>query len=175
MKKLACLFFAILFVAACDYKIALVQKPSIKIDKKLIGVWERSNDQGKIEKLLILPLNEYEYLISFPAESKNSMFAKACFFKCSGKTLVQLCWLGTSKGVISNDGRDFQYAVYTIKNNQLRASLLNTAVVNKNIASDSELVNAIKKNINDPKLFKKPMVFERTMKKTAKNNKEPIK
>lgn len=63
-------------LAGCDYTVLLVKTPEIDIDKSVVGLWERSKNDGQTESLLILPLNKHEYMVSYPAGSKNAMFAR---------------------------------------------------------------------------------------------------
>jgi hypothetical protein len=160
MKKVIFTLISLLLITSCDYKVAIVEKPSMQINDKLIGTWERTNEQNKIEKLLILPIDKYEYFIAYPLGNK-AMFAKACFANIADKILVQIKWFGTAEGVIPKDGRVYQYAEYTLGKNQLHIQMLNTNIINKDIKTSSELKNTIKVNIDNPKLFYNPMNFEK--------------
>ena len=64
MKNLL-IFFAALLLIGCDYTIPLVTKPNISIDKSLLGLWQTKGDDGKTLQLLVLPLDDKEYLVSY--------------------------------------------------------------------------------------------------------------
>ena len=164
MKKVFLSFFCILLLTSCDYKVPLVKKPNIKIDNNIIGLWQRKNNQGKTEKLLVLPISEYEYFVAYPLGS-NSMFAKACFCSIDNKKIIQIKWFGTAKCVLPKDDRAYQYSEIILKNNKLAIKMLNTDIVNKEVSSSTELSNAIKENINNPNLFHNQMNFEKTIEK----------
>jgi hypothetical protein len=162
MKKIISSLIVLILFSSCDYKVALVEKPQIQIDNKLTGTWERTNKQKKIEKLLILPIDEYEYFIAYPL-GNNAMFAKACFCNIANKTLVQIKWFGTAEGVIPKDGRVYQYLEYKFDKNKLNIQMLNTKVINKDIKTSTELKNQIKANIDNSKLFYNPMSFTKIL------------
>lgn len=165
MKNLTVFVLSLLILCSCDYKVALVENPAIKINRKLVGTWERINEGGNSEKLVILPLSEYEYLIVYPQGSDSEMYAKAVFYKDSKIFLVQLQWFGNAKGETNKDGRVYQYAKYSLNGEELKVSLLNTKVVSKDIADSKRLIKLIAKNLENPKLFNRPMKFSRTKKK----------
>src|SRR5580658_2328884 len=108
MKKL----FIILvwgLLAGCDYTVPLVKTPGTEIDKSVLGLWQRPIAEGKIEQLLVLPLDKNEYLVSYPLDAKEGMFARACLCRTDDKTLVQLKWFGTAEGKLPDDERVFQF------------------------------------------------------------------
>ena len=72
MKK--AMFVAVyVMLAECDYTVPLVNTPEIDIDRSVVGLWQRSREDGKTESLLVLPLNKHEYMVSYPAGSKDAM------------------------------------------------------------------------------------------------------
>ena len=151
----------IFLITSCDYKVQLVESPDIKINKMLIGQWTRLDNEQNKDSLLILPLNKYEYFISFPNGTNNSMFAKACFFDESGVKLVQLTWIGNIKGETVKDGRCYQYAKFSLNNKTLTVSLLSTNTIRKNINSKEKFLEQLEKNKKNPNLFEKPMIFQK--------------
>lgn len=148
-------------LAGCDYTVPLVEKPEQAIDKALVGAWERTTAQGESERLLILPLGKTEYLVSFPAGSKDAMFARACLCKAADLTLVQLTWFGTARGVPPEDGRVYQFASCAVTGDTLKGRLLNGDVVDRDAASSAALATAIEANKENVNLFREEMVFTR--------------
>ena len=57
MKILILMCFACALLAGCDYTVPLVKTPNAGIDAAVVGLWQRSGEGGKIESLLVLPLN----------------------------------------------------------------------------------------------------------------------
>jgi hypothetical protein len=158
MKKLL-IVLACVLLAGCDYTEPLVKSPQIAIDRSALGLWQRAKDDGQTEQLLVLPLGEREYLVSFPSGSKNAMFARACLFRIAGRTLVQLKWLGTAAGNLPKDNRVFQYATYSVAGDKITVRLLNSELVRKDLVFTDDLAKAIVANKNDPHLFKENMIF----------------
>jgi hypothetical protein len=160
MKKLW-LVMTCLWCLSCDYTIPLVDPPQLPIDKNLLGVWEQSKEEDEVEQLLVLPLNANEYMISYPHRSSEALFARAWLVDCAGKTLLQIQWIGNSRGDTADDHRVYQVASYSIKSHQLAMGLLNASVIHKDISSSAELMDAIQRNKNNPKLFTGEMIFRR--------------
>ena len=154
--------FAMVFAAAaagCDYTVPLAEKPERAIDAALVGAWERTTGQGEIERLLVLPLGKTEYLVSFPAGSKDAMFARACLCNAAGLTLVQLTWFGTARGALPEDGRVYQFASCTVAGDTLKGRLLNGDVVDRDANSSAALATAIEANKENANLFREEMIF----------------
>lgn len=161
MKRMMIVSAVCLLLASCDYTVPLVKTANIPIDPALVGQWQRTGEDNKIESLLVLPLSKQEYLVVFPAGSKDAMFARGCFWRNDGTTWVQLDWFGTAQGELPEDNRTFQYATYTVESDTLTCRLLNPDVVAKDIASSDALVKAITANKDNPKLFRENMVFRK--------------
>jgi hypothetical protein len=163
MKKLLFLLACGLLVG-CDYTVPLVTAPGIEIDKSVLGLWQTPTEDGKTEQLLVLPLDNNEYLVSYPSDAKDGMFARACLCRTDDKILVQLKWFGTAEGKLPDDKRVFQFVSYSISDDKLTVRLLNSDVVKKDVASTKELAESIAANRDKPNLFKKAMVFTKVNK-----------
>lgn len=163
MKSLLMLLSCGLLVG-CDYTVPLVQTPETDIDNAVLGLWQRTKENGKIEQLLVLPIEKREYLVSYPAESDNAMFARACLAQAGGKTVVQLKWFGTAEGNVPDDNRVFQYVTYSVSDDKLTFRLLNSEVVKKDVNSTDALAKAIAANTDKPQLFKEAVVFSKVAK-----------
>jgi hypothetical protein len=162
-KTLIMLMAAVLF-AGCDFTVPLVTTPGMDIDKSLLGLWQGTGDDGKIEQLLVLELDAREYLVSYPSASKDGMFARACLCRADNQTLVQIKWVGTANGNPPDDNRVFQYASYTVSGDKMSVRFLNNEVVNKDAASSAELLKSIAANRDKPDLFRTAAVFTKVSK-----------
>ena len=160
LKAWSVAFFSA-FLAGCDYTVQLVKTPELPIDRALIGAWSREADNGRTEHLLVLPLGPAEYLVSFPADDKNALFARACHSRAGDWKLVQLTWFGTARGTVPEDSRVYQYAVYTVKGDTLQIGLLNADVVKREVTTAEALVQALDASRDNPALFREAMVFKR--------------
>jgi hypothetical protein len=133
----------------------------------LIGLWKRTDKDGENEKLLVLPLTAEKYLVSYPSNSQNAMFAKASKSKVDNLTLIQLEWIGTAEGIIPDGNLVFQFLRFKLsdKSRNLSLKLLNPKTVGKNFKSSEELKNSIIKHIDNSKLFRKTIHFRKTDRK----------
>ncbi len=167
------LLFAIisLLLAGCDFTVPLSGKPEMAIDGRALGLWERVKPNGETERLLVMALNEREYILSWPKDAETELFARAHLFEFSGKTLVQLQWFGNSDGdapdddrvfgAVQDDDRVFQIAAYTMTGNALEIQLLNADLIGKDFQSSDELARALESNNDNPALFRDEMIFKK--------------
>jgi len=167
MKKVPFLLLLALLWAGCEYQAPLVTTPEIEMDRSVLGLWRKAGNDGPEEYLLVLPLNEHEYLVSYPARTAKAMFAKASLCRVAGRTLVQLQWFGTAQGRLPDDARVFQYAGYAVTDAGLTVRLLNSQVVSKDAASSAALTRAITAHRQDPNLFRADMVFQKVQTDSA--------
>lgn len=158
MKPLLPLFVCLLLVG-CDFTVPLVETPTLDIDKSAIGAWEKPKAGGQAERLLVLPLGKQEYLVSYTGNGIDSIYARGCLCKAADATLVQLQWIGNSKGAPPDDGRIYQFASFTVTGNQLSLRLLNPEVVSRDLKSAAALTKEIVDNKANPSLFREAMVF----------------
>ena len=162
MKKCSLLLVCAL-LAGCEYTAPLVETPEIDVDKSVLGLWRRTKDNGETESLLVLPWSNREYLVSFPAETENPLFARVVLCRVAGQTLAQIRWIGTGEGNTPDDNRVFQYLTYSATPDTLTLRMLNSDVVSKKLATTAELTRAITENKANPDLFKEPMVYRKAV------------
>lgn len=151
-----------LVLSGCDYPVPLAGEPDIPVDERAVGRWERVRQDGTSEELLILPLDDKEYVLSWPAGSSRELFARAYLFNHSGETLVQLEWIGTSEGKVPDDGVVYQIAAYNLTEDTLAIRLLNPAVTGKDFDTTGELAGSIDANHDNPGLFREAITFVKT-------------
>lgn len=151
-------------LVGCDFTVPLVTTPSIEIDKSVLGLWQIVDTDKKTEQLLVLPLDKNEYLVSYPANTNDGMFARACLCRTGDKTLVQLKWFGTADGKASDDNRVYQFLSYTVAGDKLTIRMLNADAVNKDASSSEELAKSIAANKDKTNLFGEAGVFTKVSK-----------
>lgn len=161
MKKMLVVSAVCALLAGCDYTVPLVETAGMPIDVGVVGLWQRVDADNNSERLLVLPLNEREYLVVYPAESKEALFACGSLWRNEGFTLVQLDWFGTAQGKLPEDRRTFQYADYSLEADKLTLRLLNPEAVTRDAASTAALSAAIAANLKNPQLFRAAMVFSK--------------
>jgi hypothetical protein len=160
MKTLLPPLLAGLLLASCDFTVPLVESPTIDLDKSVLGAWEKpKSDGGPRERLLVLPLDKHEYLVAFTGNGTDSIYARGCLCKAADLTLVQLKWIGNSKGEAPDDTRVYQFASFSVSGNQLNLRLLNPETVGRDAKSTADLTKVIEANKASPALFREAMVF----------------
>lgn len=160
MTLLALTTLAVAALGGCDYTTPLVATPEIEIDQALVGLWQSTKPGEPADKLLILPLNPREYLVSYPAGKDDAMFGRGCLWRGAGLTLVQLDWFGTARAALPEDRRTFQFAAYTVAGGQLSVRLLNADLVKNDVQTPDELAKAIAAHKNDAALFREALLFK---------------
>ncbi len=161
MKKALLMAMCGGLLLGCDYKVSLVETASEPIDPAVVGAWERTSEGGSVERLLILPISEQEYLVVFPEGASNALYARGHLWRHKDITLVQLDWFGTSRVDLPQDDRTFQYVSFSVDADTLTCRLLNPEVVDKDIRSSAALVEAIMENNDHPELYRPSMVFQK--------------
>ena len=160
MTLLAVTTLAVAALGGCDYTTPLVATPEIEIDQALVGLWQSTKPGGPADKLLVLPLNPREYLVSYPAGKDDAMFGRGCLWRGAGLTLVQLDWFGTARAALPEDRRTFQFAAYTVAGGQLSVRLLNADLVKNDVQTPDELAKAIAAHKDDETLFREALLFK---------------
>lgn len=153
MRRIALLAVCVL-LAGCEYVTPLVKSPEKEIDKRVLGLWERRMDDGRLERLLVLPLGQKEYLVSFPSNSEDAMFARGCLCEVAGRMIVQLEWFGTAKGKLPKEDRVFQFATYSFDAESMKVSMLNSDIVGKDVKTSEDMKASIENAKDNPALFK---------------------
>jgi len=148
-------------LAGCDYTVSLVDKPDAEIDRTILGLWQRTNEEAKVEDLVILPLGDKEYMISYPTDSGKAMYARGCLARVDDLALVQLTWFGNSDGGVPDDGKVYQYVTYAVDGDVLSFRLLNDDVVGKDAAASLGMAAAIREKKGEKDLFEAPMAFRK--------------
>ena len=150
------------FLVSCEFSEPIATVPGKAIDPTILGLWERKNDAGVTEKLLVLPLSETQYLVSFPAHTADAMFAKVDAHDVADRTLMQIEWVGTARGKSSDTKKVFQFATCTTAENSLSLRTLDSTVIGQNIAGGKALEEAIRTQKDNPKAFREAMVFQKS-------------
>lgn len=148
-------------LSGCDYTVQIAKTPELPTDSALVGSWLRTDDREQDQRLLVLPLGSNEYVVSYPANDRDSMYARACLCKADDLTLIQLTWFGTARGVTPEDARIYQYVVYTLKGDTLSVGLLNADVVKRDATTTSALLEAIREKRQSTDLFREAMTFKK--------------
>lgn len=158
-----------LLAVGCEYAVPLVADSEMPVDRSIVGLWQRVAREGESprqhpEHLLVLPWSQTRYVVGYPAKSPHAMIANAALVDVADIRMAQLEWIGTIEGRLPENDNTFQYATYTLDaddENRLTVRLLNSDVVTRDATSAADLNDAIRRNSDNPDLFRAPMVFTR--------------
>ena len=159
LTSFAAALLAAALLSACDYTVPLVTTPDHVLDAALVGAWQRTREDGQVERLLVLPLGPREYLVAYPAGAPEAMYARACRWTGPDLSLLQIEWVGTARGGVPDDPKVYQYASCRVEEGALRVRLLNNDVVSGAVTSAAELVHSVAAHRADENLFRPEMVF----------------
>jgi hypothetical protein len=131
-----------LVLSGCIYDAPITEKPTGKIDERLLGDWVEKDDSTR--HLLVCKLNEKEYVIHYAG-----MF-RAFFSDVDGKRFVNLQNIEPAEDA----KRKYAFAAYELKNaGTLVVRTVNTEVILENLHSSAEIAASIGRNLKNPKLF----------------------
>ncbi len=156
---IVCVCIVMLLTNGCDYKVALVDTPALPIEPKLIGLWETLINTAPV-KITILELDAKQYLVVYPSDSPDAMYARATFCAATDFALVQLTWIGAANAQADFSKAPHQYAAFKLDGDELEVRLLNPATV-KPTESAAELLADIKANNANPALFRDTITLSR--------------
>ena len=166
MKWLGCFFpiLALLLVlgTGCDYRVALVEDPSITMNTELVGMWEYRDQRDRRNRLLVLPMDAEQFLVVLTHENEPSLYGRATKWEKGEKSLIQLDWIGTERRVVPEaDGARFQYVKYALDDDTLRFRLVSTDVLPEDVKSSKELLQLIDEHWDDSGFFRSEATYQR--------------
>ena len=139
-----------LLFAGCIYEAPITEKPTRRIDEKLLGDWTATNDKGETVKMKVVKEDDERYIVLFDHDlyrAWHSDVAGRPFFT------VQELEAKTKK---------YSYSAWELKED---GTLIGRSVSDKVVpdeTKDSKTVQELlKKSIKNPELFNEPMKFMR--------------
>lgn len=160
MKSVSFALLSLLLFTGCDYAVRLADAPQGEIPPAWLGVWDQQDVHPESNRLVLLPMGSNELFLSFPAGADESMYARAIPIKAAGLDLMQLTWIGNAKGK-TIEKSPYQYALVVMRETDLVVRLINADQIARTAKAPEELIAAIAAAKDDPKLWRKEMVFTR--------------
>jgi len=148
---------AAMATTGCEYTVPVSETPAGDAASALVGAWARTHNPA--ERLVVLPVGSREWMVCFPAESRDAMFARAWPVRAADMNLVQLQWLGTARGQLPEDGKAYQLAEFTIEADILSVRMVNG--VGSASTTSKELAGQLEAGKNRPDFFREALVFQR--------------
>ena len=152
-KTLFAGFFAAigLFLAGCNYEVALTAKPTRKIDERLLGVW-LGGENGK-DTMSVRQLDDATYVIAMDDD-----IYRAFHSDFAGTAFVSVQSLQPN-----NDHGKYVYVTWAVSpaGDQLTVRTVSVKVVPEETKGRDALQKLIKANLTNPALLSDPLVFTR--------------
>ena len=164
----ATMVMAILFIiAGCyDSEVPMAPVRDAVFDAKLIGGWKQIDTKDdETSHMVILNFNDREYFVRFKLMEKKDWSVSAEVYLCRAYTImvdgVAFCnvqYISSNK----KDKRPFMSFRYSFsKDGILTWRWISNDLIKTKIKTSKELYGFIKKNMNNEKLYGKPLKFKK--------------
>lgn len=152
------LIVTVLFLAGCKYETPLIKEHAIPVDSSVLGVWkphfDKSEDSGADERMMILKYSDTEYLIHYPPGGNDEAYYRGYPIEIGGISCVQIQVIGTEDGMPKRDVKKLFHVVsYELKKGILEIRTLNTDLVDDNLKTTEALVQAFLTHKDNENLF----------------------
>jgi len=154
--------FSLFVLTACVFDAPLVGEATLPIDETLLGTWE-SIPEGtdSLARLVIHQDSANLYVIEY-SEGETVIYFKGWLAELEGIRFMQLEAIGDDEQPVENGTTDlFTVVSYALTDGKLEVRMLNTKVVNKDLADTASLQEAFSANSDNPELFEKPGQFRK--------------
>ncbi len=157
----------LLIIAGCyESKVPMAPVKDAVFDAKLIGRWKAIGlKNNEVAKIVILKFNDREYFVKHKVWEKKDWSVSAEVYLCRAYTImvdgVAFC---NVQYISSNekDKRPFMFFKYSFsKDGILTWRLISNDLIKTKIKTSKELYEFIKKNMNNEKLYGKPLKFKK--------------
>jgi len=154
----------LVFLAACEYKAPLKTEHVIPVDSAVLGYWKhvpKADEPSADTRMKVLRFSATEYLIHY-FEDDGELYVRAYLARISDSQVVQLELIGDDDGPVSNEDVDlYNVATYKLENDELEVRMLNTDLVDDELADSESLLRAFLEHKDDPELFGEAGIFKR--------------
>ena len=111
--------------------------------------------------MMILKYSDTEYLVHYPT-GKDGLYYRAYPVKIGGVSCVQLQVIGTSDGPPEKDEKELFHVVsYQLMGGKLEIRTMNADLVDDDLKTTNELLEAFLKHKDNKDLFNNPGVFRK--------------
>ena len=167
LLKVSLVLTIFLFLTGCyDSEVPMAPVRDAVFDAKLIGKWKQIDTKDdETSHMVILNFNDREYFVRFKLMEKKDWSVSAEVYLCRAyTTMVDGVAFFNVQYISSNekDKRPFMFFRYSIsKDGILTWRWINNNLIKTKIKASKELYVFIKKNMNNEKLYGKPLKFKK--------------
>ncbi len=141
-----------LILTACNYDVPLTDKPTRKIEPRLLGEWVAVNKEDANEELMhVRKLDEATYVVGIDKD-----IYRVCHTDFAGVALI-------SAQDLNSDERKYAYYRWALSANGDNLSLwsINSKVVPEETKGRAAIQKLIKANLANPQLYGEELLFTR--------------
>ena len=164
--KVSLILTVFLLLAGCyDSEVPMAPVNKAVFDAKLIGKWKAIDlEDDAAAKMVVLNFNDREYFIKHTLWEKKDWSIRSEVYPCRAYTImVDGASFCNVQYIFSNekDKRVFMFFRYSFtKDGILTWQWVSNELIKKKIKSSKDLYKFIKKNMNNEKLYGKPLKFK---------------
>jgi hypothetical protein len=139
-----------LVLTACNYDVPLTEKPTRKIEERLLGDWVSfDKDEQKMEQMHVRKLDDSTYVVALDKDIYrifHSDFADTAFVSVQD---------------LNSEERKYAYYAWTLSadGKELRVKIVSTNVVPEETKGREALQKLLQANLANPKLYGDTLVF----------------
>lgn len=156
----------VLLMSACDFQVPLSASNIIPIDNSALGIWQLVNEKeepAEADVVTILRFSDTEYLLQHTSNG-SSIYFRAYLIDVADRILLQAEVIGGEEGPPKESYKElFSVITYTIEDDELIFSSLNTELIDTGISSREVLKDAFVKEKDNPDLFTDQTRYRRVL------------
>jgi hypothetical protein len=139
---------AALFLSGCIYQAPITEKPTGRIDERLIGDWVSKDEQGKEERMAVVKLNDSEYIVNY-----GGAIFRAFESDVNGSKFVS----AQNISPLKDSERLWAFVTYELQDDGKKLVLrsVNHDIISDKLKTSAEIQTAIGDNLKNPDLFNK--------------------
>jgi len=169
LLKFSMVLAILLSLGGCyDSEVPMASVKDAVFDAKLIGKWKAIGlKDGEAAKMIILNFNDREYLVKHKIWEKTDRSVRSEVYPCRAYTVMvdgaSFCNVQYISS-IEKDKRPFMFFRYSFsKDGILTWRWISNDLIKTKIKTSEALYKFIKKNMNNEKLYGKPLKFRKLL------------
>lgn len=142
------LIVAAVLLSGCIYQAPITEKPTGRIDERLIGDWVSKDDQGKEEHMVVVKLDDSNYIVNYGGGTFRAFESDV-----NGTRLVS----AQNISPVKDSERLYAFVTYELQDDGKKLVLrtVNQSVISDKLKTSAEIQKAIGANLKNPDLFNK--------------------
>ena len=137
-----------MLLSGCIYQAPITEKPTGKIDGRLVGDWIAKDESGKEEHMAVTKLNDSEYIVNYGGAVFHAFESDV-----NGTRFVS----AQNISPLKDSERLYAFLTYELQDDGKKLVLrtVNQSVISEKLQTTAEIQKAIADNLKNPDLFNK--------------------